>query len=221
MTQTLSNHTIFVYGASGHGKVVADILLARGVGVAGFVDDNAQPGSAEVLGLVVLGGGNWLAEQAKSRPVAVALGIGDNFARQEVANRCIAGQIQLLTAVHPFTSVAPSARIGPGVVVMAGAVINPDAKIGTGAIVNTGAIVEHDCQVGDFAHLSPNAAMGGCARLGSLSWLGIGATIIHGVTVGSGAIVGAGAVVVRDIPDAVLAVGVPARIQRQIPNREK
>lgn len=215
MTPTGSNHSIFVYGASGHGKVVADILRARGIEVAGFIDDNAPPGSLEVLGLAVLGNGNWLAEQAKSRPITVALGIGDNSARQKVAERCVACRITLLTAVHPFTAVAASARVGPGAVVMAGAVINPDAKIGTGVIVNTGAIVEHDCQVGDFAHLSPNGAMGGGALLGSLSWLGMGATIIHGVTVGSGTIIGAGAVVVRDIPDGVTALGVPARIRHQ------
>ena len=220
MTQILSNHTIFVYGASGHGKVDADILLTRGIRVAGFVDDKAQPGSIDVLGLAVLGNSNWLAEQAKSRSIGVALGIGDNYARQTVAKRCIACQVQLLAAVHPFTSVAASARIEPGVVVMAGSVINPNAKIGTGAIVNTGAIVEHDCHVGDFAHLSPNAAMGGCAQLGSLSWLGIGATIIHGVSVGSRTIVGAGAVVVRDLPDEVVAMGVPARIRRPLSGRE-
>lgn len=221
MTQIPRNCRIFVYGASGHGKVVADILLARGIAVAGFIDDNAQPDSNEILGLKVLGDGNWLVEQAKLGSVSVALGIGDNFARQKVAKRCIACHIQLLTAVHPFTVVAASARVSPGVAIMAASVINPDAQIGTGVIVNTGAIVEHDCQVGDFAHLAPNAAMGGCAQLGSLSWLGIGATIIHGVTVGSGTIVGAGAVVVHDIPDGVVAIGVPARIRRQVSNLEE
>ena len=220
MTQIASNHSIFVYGASGHGKVVADILLARGIGVAGFVDDNAQLGSIDVLGLPVLGNGNWLTEQAKSRSIGVALGIGDNYARQTVAKRCIASHIQLLAAVHPFAVVAPSARVSPGVVIMAASVINPDAQIGTGAIVNTGAIVEHDCRVGDFAHLSPNAAMGGCAQLGSLSWLGIGATIIHGVTVGAGTIIGAGAVVVHDVPDEVVATGVPARVRRHFCNKK-
>jgi sugar O-acyltransferase (sialic acid O-acetyltransferase NeuD family) len=214
VTGVSSNHRIFVYGASGHGKVVADILLMRGIAVAGFIDDNADP--KETLGLPVLGDGIWLGQQAKSASVAVALGIGDNVSRQEVARSCIACHIELQTAVHPSAIVASSARVGEGVVVMAGSVINPDAQIGTGAIINTGAIVEHDCRIGDFAHLSPNAAMGGGAILGRLSWLGIGATIIHGITVGSGTIVGAGAVVIRDVPDDVIAVGVPAVVRRKI-----
>lgn len=220
MSQVPPNYRVFVYGASGHGKVVADILLAGRVAIAGFIDDGLHTQSDEILGLKVLGDGNWLATQAKSGSVAAVLGIGDNSARQKVARRCAEAAIMLISAVHPSSVLAPSARIGVGAVVMAGTVINPDAEVGTGAIINTGAIVEHDCRVGDFAHLSPNAAMGGCARLGSLSWLGIGATIIHGVTVGSNTIVGAGAVVVRDLPDEVVAIGVPARIHRYLSSHE-
>jgi sugar O-acyltransferase (sialic acid O-acetyltransferase NeuD family) len=211
---------VLVYGASGHGKVVADILRASYIEVAGFIDDDFRSATCEILGLEVLGNRDWLADSAKSGPVAVALGIGDNSARQKVAQNCMAGGIALVTAIHPAATVAPSAQIGSGAVVMAAAVINPDAQVGAGAIINTGAIVEHDCRVGDFAHLSPKAAMGGCAQLGNLSWLGIGATIIHGVKVGAGTIIGAGAAVVRDIPDDVIAVGVPARVRRKLNERD-
>jgi len=220
LTQLPPNCRVLVYGASGHGKVVADILLASGIAVAGFVDDSLQGKPAEILGLKILGGGDWLAAQGKSSPVAAALGIGHNAARQKVARRCVNQGIELITAIHPSAVLAASARVAEGAVVMAAAVINPDAEVGTGAIVNTGAVIEHDCRVGEFAHLSPNASMGGCAQLGSLAWLGIGATIIHGVKVGSNTIVGAGAVVVRDIPDGVVAMGVPARIHRYLEMRE-
>jgi len=218
MTISPASPRIFVYGASGHGKVVADILRAQGVAVAGFIDDQPQD-SAEILGLKVLGDGKWLAEQASQGPVAVTLGIGSNPDRQRIADQCAASGIQLLTAVHPSAVVAPSAQIGAGVVIMAAAVVNPDAHIGRGAILNTGVIVEHDCHVGEFAHLSPNAAMGGGAKIGSLSWLGMGASIIHGVAVGSKTIIGAGAVVVREIPDEVMAMGVPARVHRRLSER--
>ena len=216
MNQIPPNCQVFVYGASGHGKVVADILLASRVPVAGFIDDSFAGESGNILGLKVLGTGEWLVGQSQSGTVAVALGIGDNAARQKVAKRCVDQGIQLITAIHPSAVLAASARIGRGAVVMAAAVINPDAEVGAGAIVNTAAVIEHDCRVGEFSHLSPNAAMGGCAGLGDLSWLGIGATIIHGVKVGANTIVGAGAVVVRDLPDGVVAMGVPARIYRHL-----
>lgn len=171
-----------------------------------------------MLGLPVCGGGDWLRQEAasKNRLVVVALGIGENTVRQSVAERCLAWGLELLTLVHPAATVSRSARLGAGTVVMAGTCINPDALVGRGAIINTGAVVEHDTSVGDFAHVSPNATMGGAARLGALAHLGLGAVILPGVGVGDGCIVGAGAVVVRDVPDGVVAMGVPARVRRHL-----
>ncbi len=206
---------IYVYGASGHGKVVADILLAAKLPVKGFIDDDPARQGGKLLGLPVAGEGDWLRRKAKSTGIGVALGIGDNHARRAVAERCLGWGLRLVTAIHPAAAVARSARLGPGTVVMAGAAINPDARLGAGVIVNTGAVVEHDCIVGDYAHLSPNAALGGAAQVGNFAHLGLGAVVLPGIGVGSETIVGAGAVVVRQIPDGVIAVGVPARVQRR------
>ncbi len=218
MNETTSEVKVLVYGASGHGKVVADILWALGIEVAGFIDDDPAK-SGELLGLPILGNGIWLAEHAARQKVRVALGIGDNFARQLVMDRCHSAGVELLTAVHPSATIAPSAKLGSGTVVMAQAAINPDAVIGQGVIINTGAIVEHDCRIGDFAHLSPKAAIGGNGTVGNFAWLGIGCTVIHGVDVGAGSMIGAGATVVRDIGEWVVAMGTPARVSREIKRR--
>jgi sugar O-acyltransferase (sialic acid O-acetyltransferase NeuD family) len=218
VTESTKGAHVIVYGASGHGKVVADILQIKGITVRGFVDDDALK-LREDFGFKILGDGNWLVEQAARRPMVVALGIGDNFARQKVMERCVVKGIRLLTAVHSTATVAASAKISPGSVVMAHAVVNPDAVIGQGSIINTGAVVEHDCHIGDFAHLSPNVAVGGHAQVGDFSWLGIGSVLIHGAKVGSGSIIGAGAAVVRDIGDWVVAVGIPARVLKAIQPR--
>lgn len=53
-------------------------------------------------------------------------------------------------------------------------------------------------------------------RIGDGSWIGAGAIILDGVTVGKGACIGAGAVVNADVPDHALAVGVPARVVRDM-----
>jgi sugar O-acyltransferase (sialic acid O-acetyltransferase NeuD family) len=208
---------VFVYGAGGHGKVVGDILLAReDRRFVGFIDDRTELRGSTVLGLPVCGGGEWLQNQASKQCVAVALGIGDNFARQRVAQACLAWGAELLTLVHPTAAVSASARLGVGAVVMAQAGINSEARIGNGAIVNTSATVDHDVEVGEHAHVGPKAAMGGASRLGMLSFLGIGAVIIHCAVVGAHSVVGAGAVVVADVPDRVVAIGVPARIHRRL-----
>jgi UDP-N-acetylbacillosamine N-acetyltransferase len=208
---------LFVYGASGHGKVVGDILLAcNDPNFVGFIDDRADLRGSRVLGLPVLGDGEWLRHEAGMTQVAVALGVGDNFLRKKLAEKCISWGVELVTVVHPTASVSVSARLGRGTVVMAQAAINADVKIGEGAIVNTSAVVEHDVDIGDFANVSPNAVMAGASRLGVLSHLAIGALTIPCVSIGTMTIVGAGSVVVGDIPDGVVAFGVPARVRRTL-----
>ncbi len=213
----MSRTQIFVYGAGGHGKVVADILVCRGESeFVGFVDDREEMWGARVIGFSVFGNGQWLREEAGRSQVAVALGVGHGCARRRIAERCTAWGVEILTLVHPRAVVSQSARFGCGTVVMAGAVVNSDARIGAAAIVNSGAVVEHDAEIGHYAHVAPRAAMGGAARLGEFSHLGMGAVVLERVRVGSHAIVGAGAVVVKNLPDEVVAMGVPARICRLV-----
>lgn len=208
---------IYVYGAGGHGKVVADILISKKEGqFAGFVDDREEVGHESVIGYPVLGNGEWLNKQARQQLAGVVLGIGNNGDRRQVSERLAYWGIQILTAIHPGAVVASSAELGSGTVVMAGAVVNANARIGEGVIVNTGAVVEHDVEVGDYSHISPNASLGGSSRMGELCHVGLGAVVLPGVTIEAESIVGAGAVVLKDLPNKVVAVGVPARILRRV-----
>jgi sugar O-acyltransferase (sialic acid O-acetyltransferase NeuD family) len=210
---------VYVYGAGGHGKVVADLLLAAGEEpISGFIDDGVPPGGL-VLGHPVHGPWAWLTSRAAHGPVGIVLGIGDNEVRARIASAVAGIGVEVLTVVHPRATVAPSAALGGGTVIMAGAVVNPDARIGEGVIVNTGAVVEHDVVVGTYAHVSSGAALGGGSELGAYAHLGLGGVLLPGVRVGASAIIGAGAVVTRDIPDHVIAVGVPARVLRSIRDR--
>lgn len=207
---------IFVYGAGGHGKVVADLLVSRGEKeFAGFVDDREELWGAKVMGFTVLGGGKWLQWEAGSARIAIALGVGDNASRHWIAESCAYWGAEVLTVVHPRAAVSRAARVGRGSVVMANASVNVDAVVGDGVIVNSGAVVEHDVEVGEYAHVAPNAAMGGGSSLGAFSLLGIGASVLPCVHIGAHSVVGAGAVVVKNLPDEVVAIGIPARIHSQ------
>jgi sugar O-acyltransferase (sialic acid O-acetyltransferase NeuD family) len=213
----VSRRRVFVYGGGGHGKVVADILLASGGSeFAGFVDDREERRGTRVIGFPVLGDGQWLRQEASYSRIAVALGVGENRCRQVLVERCSRWGVEILTLVHPAATVAQSAQLDRGTVVMAGAIINPDARVGVAVIVNSGAVVEHDVEIGDYAHVAPNAALAGAAHLGAFSHLGLGAMVLPTVHIGCYTMVGAGAVVVKDLPDQVVATGVPARIRRQL-----
>jgi sugar O-acyltransferase (sialic acid O-acetyltransferase NeuD family) len=201
-------HTILVYGASGHGKVVADIVRALGLSLAGFIDDGVPVGTA-VAGSTVVGPGSFLVGRGST--FVVALGVGINATRERLFARVKASGCALLTAVHPSAVVAPSATLGEGTVVMPGAVVNAEARVGRGAILNTRSVTEHECIVGDFAHLCPGSTLGGQAKLGARSQLGLNASVIHLGDVGDDVVVGAGACVVAPIAHGLTVVGVPAR----------
>ena len=205
-----------IWGASGHALVVADIVRLQGVyEIVGFLDD-VNPGrhGASFCGATVLGGREQLGPLLDQGVRHILLGFGDCRMRQELTTWLQALGFSLPIAVHPRAVVAEDAVIGPGTVIAAGAVVNSAARIGSSVIINTSASVDHECVIGDAAHIGPGAHLAARVVVGQAAQVGIGATVIDRVHIGVGAIVGAGAVVVRDIPDGVVAYGVPARIKK-------
>jgi sugar O-acyltransferase (sialic acid O-acetyltransferase NeuD family) len=195
-------------GASGHGKVVADIAKAIGILEIIFYDDRWQEiphiSGFEIVGSVADG----LASDSENDYQAAVVTIGHS------ATRCrIQQQLKRVAPalVHPSAVVSPSVKIGLGSIIMPNAVINADAIIGQGVIVNSGAVIEHDCVVGDFSHICPNAALAGGVIIGNQSWIGIGSSVIQLAKVGSNVTVGAGAVVIKHIADHQTVVGNPAK----------
>lgn len=185
---------MYLYGASGHAKVIIDILTAQKIPVDGLIDDNES--IDELLGYPVLH------KDSDLSPLIIS--IGQNSIRKKIANRL---KVNFGIAIHPSAIISEYATIKEGTVVMQGAIIQSCAKIGRHCIINTGASVDHDCQIDDFVHLSPGVTLCGNVSVGEGTWVGAGTVIIPGVKIGKESVIGAGSVVVNDIPDGVIAVG--------------
>lgn len=206
---------VVIIGGGGHAKVVIESLRASGHTVAAIVD--ADPTPREVLGVPVVGDDLKLPELKEQGLSRLFVAIGDNRLREKLGRKAQGLGFTLVNAIHPSAVISPSAKLGQGVAVMAGVTINADAEVGDLAIINTGAVVDHDGRLGMACHLGPASALAGGVTVGDRAFLGVGARAIPGVTIGVDTTVGAGGVVVRDLPDGVLAIGVPAKIKGNRP----
>jgi acetyltransferase EpsM len=198
---------IVIVGAGDQGKIVADILQQAGTPPVAFVDERRSRHGTTVLGVPVVG-----ASLDGIDHDGIIVAIGDNQTRRIVTDRLREAGERLLTAIHPLASVAPSATVGEGTMISVGAVVLPHAVLGRGVLLNTKASVDHDSYVGDFAHVSAGGTIGAHVRIGDETLIALGASVASGRCVGARTLIGAGAVVVRDIPDDVIAFGVPARV---------
>lgn len=106
--------------------------------------------------------------------------------------------------------------IGKGCNILAGSIISNNVTIGKGCIVYFNSVLAHDCAIGDYVEISPNANILGRVTINSFTQVGAGSTILPNVTIGKNSVIGAGSVVTKDIPDNSLAVGVPAKIVKQL-----
>lgn len=195
----------FVFGASGHGKVVVSLLLDAQVEIEAVLDDH--PAADYLLGVPVLPASTY--HPAENDHFIVA--IGNNRIRKKVVE---SHSFSFSIAASPTASISKFAVIGEGSVLMPQAVVNAGAVVGQHCIVNSGAVVEHDCRLDDFVHISPNASLAGHVRVGEGTQIGIGACVIQSVTIGKWVTVGAGAVILKDIPDYAVVVGNPGKIIR-------
>lgn len=204
---------IFVFGASGHAKVVIDIIEHQGLyDIAFLVDDDLSLKGTEVYGYPVIGGKQELLGNSVQHGIVA---IGSNNARRAVAIWLVDNNFKLITAIHPAAQIARGVSIGNNSVIMAGAIINSDCTIGNDVIINTKASVDHDCIIADGVHIAPGATLCGTVSIGIGSFVCAGSTIIPNLTIGDNVVVGAGSTVIRNLPDNVTAVGSPAKLVKQ------
>ncbi len=196
-------NSVTLFGASGHGKVIIDILQSNSFPIELVVDDN--PKTETLLGIPVVNS----SEFDFARIQNMIISIGNNKIRKTISEKF---KVNYINAIHSTVILSKNSKLGVGTVIMAGAIVNPHVIIGNHCIINTGAIIEHDCCVADYVHISPGVSLAGNVTIGEGSHIGIGVCVLPGVKIGRWATIGAGTVVLKDVPDYVTAVGNPSRI---------
>ncbi|MBE0613570.1 MAG: acetyltransferase [Burkholderiales bacterium] len=203
---------LIVYGASGHAKVVIDIVERQGeFEIAGLIDDDLNRRGQQFFGYPVLGSRAELPALLSAQLRHAIVAIGDNAGRAAVAALMEPQGWRFANAVHPGASISRGVEIGPGSVIMAACVLNADAHLGAHVIVNTGATLDHDCRIEDTVHIAPGCHLCGGVSVGPGSLLGVGTTVTPGVKIGRNAIIGAGSTVIRDVADYAKISGSPAK----------
>lgn len=194
---------MYLYGASGHAKVIIDILKSQSLDVEAIYDDDENV--CELLGIPVLH------QKEKTSPLIIS--IGNNIIRKRIAENL---SNDYGTAIHSSSIISPFATVGVGSVVMQGAIIQSCTTVGKHCIINTGATVDHDCDLQDYVHISPNVTLCGNVFVGEGTHIGAGSVVLPGVKIGKWCVIGAGSVVAKDIPDHVLAAGNRCKIIKTI-----
>ncbi len=196
---------MILYGASGHGKVIADILHECGESDIRFWDDAPNRAFAAVYDVTPP------PADYSGVTAPVIISIGSNHTRKRIADKLNVA-VSFGTAVHPKSVQGARVSMGEGTVVMAGVVINIDTTIGKHCIINTNASVDHDCSLADYVHISPNVALCGNVTIGEGTHMGAGSVAIPGIKIGKWCCIGAGAVIIRDVPDFATVVGNPGKV---------
>lgn len=191
---------MYIFGASGHGKVIYKILIDQNKAIDGFIDDDNLKNNLKKIKV------HRRKEVGNECPLIIA--VGDNKIRKKISTLFF----NFPYLISKSAIVDSSLIIGDGSLICDNATVSIDTVIGDHVIINTSSVIEHDCFLDDFVHISPNASMAGGVHIGEGTHIGIGAIVIEGIKIGKWCKIGAGSVVLEDIPDYCTAVGVPAKI---------
>lgn len=213
----MKTEKIIIFGSSGHARSIAEILERLDYEIVGFIDSYLPKGQ-KVLNYKTIGNEKTLINcEIVYGTNNVVIGVGDIKGRNKVVEkiRKLNPNINFPTIISPEATVSKHSKIGEGTVIFSNSFVNVECVIGKFCIINSASIVEHNTQICDFCTISPAVNIGGDVKIGECSFIGSSATIIQKRTIGKHAVIGAGAIVTRNIPDNVLAVGMPAIVKKE------
>ena len=206
---------VIIIGAGDHAKVLLDILLEQDVTVIGLTDKSISKGTC-IYGVPVIGDDSEILKY-KTDEIELVNGIGsvgNTSIRQKVFSSLKEKGYFFRSVIHEASIVSKRAKLGEGVQLLAGAIVNIEAEIDDNTIINTKTSIDHGCVIGKHCHIAPGCSFSGCVRIGDCTHIGTGTSIIQGINIGKNVLIGAGSVVINDVSDNEKAFGVRARVRK-------
>lgn len=206
---------VIIIGAGDHAKVLLDILLEQDVNVIGLTDKSISKGTC-IYGVSVIGDDS---EILKYKPDEIELvngigSVGNTTIRQKVFSSLKENGYVFRSVIHGSCILSKRAKLGEGVQLLAGTIVNTEAEIGDNTIINTKTSIDHGCVIGKHCHIAPGCSFSGCVKVGDGTHIGTGTSIIQGINIGKNVLIGAGSLVIHNIDDNEKAFGIPARVQK-------
>lgn len=202
------NKKIAIIGASGHGKVLANIARLNYYKEIIFLDDDINKKYCDLYKVI---GTSEKIESFIKQGYDFAVAIGNNKTRMRIYDSLNNKKAELPTLIHPTAVIDETVKIGNGTVVMANVVINSSTNIGSSCIINTASTIDHDCNIKDYVHISPGVHIAGTVSIGERTWIGIGTNVINNLSICGDCLIGAGSIVTKDINDAGTYLGIPIK----------
>ncbi|PWA03892.1 acetyltransferase [Flavobacterium psychrotolerans] len=210
---------MLIIGAKGFAKEVLEVFhqLKKVDKVAFYDDVNTDIGDFLYDIFPILKNEAQVLEFFKCNGNEFTIGIGNPKLRYELNKKFMALGGQLVSAISPLALMSSyDIKIGNGCNILMNAVFSNSVCIGEGCLIYYNAIITHDCEIGNYVEISPNVTLLGRCRIGSFSQIGANATVLPDIIIGKNVTIGAGSVVTKNIPDNSLAIGIPAKVIRNL-----
>jgi sugar O-acyltransferase (sialic acid O-acetyltransferase NeuD family) len=192
-----------IFGKGEVYKQIAPLLEEQNIQMNYIVDDFSETDADTFLFM-------------EGNDVVFCVGYKDLHKRLMRFRKLLNNGIRFFTFKAGNAIISKYAKLGEGIIINQGAIIDNFVSIGDACFINIGAMISHDVRIGEGVFVAPGANILGFTTIGDECFIGANATIIDHVNLGNHVVVAAGAVVIKDVPDNVMVAGNPAVIKKYL-----
>jgi len=177
----------------------------------GYIDDQNNRQDKTFMGYRILGGPEIIPELIKDNDIyffVTYFGKLSGFKKR--INIVESHGCKFANLIHPSIN-TKYVKIGKGCFLAEGCSLGACIEIGNYVNARLRSVICHNAKIEDFSFIGPNATVGSGVLLKEGCFIGTSATILRTKTLGKASTIGAGAMVVKNVPDGITVVGVPAK----------